>query len=403
MSRAKLLVCLFLALAVISGPALAQSATPTTPPLISPGPTDQINPDANINWPPPVYVVRSTLDVRGSANLPTMTNYFIEYRALGPDMVEPPETQPWFPVSLPTSNSVSNDVLASWDTTTAEDGVYELRLTVNLASGEPIQATVRPIRVENNPPPFVVVPTPVPPTVAAPPTAAPTIPPAPTIAPTLDNTPRVTVNVPNGNVRSGDSTLYGVIMTVSNGTVLPIVGLSSNGTNWLLVDLPNGGRGWIAPSIVQISGNTAGLPRIAPPPPPVTPTFTPVPATATPTTSANLVAGLIRLDPAQPTCNSTFTVNVDIANLGSETTQATGTFIIQDIFNGQVQAQTSGPIQLISAGQTVKSPNIPLTVSTNHSETHIIRVIVNADNVVPETTHDDNSSTLQYKLQKGSC
>ncbi len=411
MSRAKLLAVLFLALTVISGPALAQVATPTTPPLISPGPNDQINPDANISWPPPVYVVRGTVEVRGSANLPNMTNYFIEFRALGADMAEPPDTQPWFPVSLPTNNSISNDVLASWDTTTADDGVYELRLTVNLASGEPIQSTVRPVRVENNPPPFVVVPTAVPPTVAAPPTAAPTIPPPatiappPTIAPTLDNTPRATVNVVNGNVRSGDSTLYNVILTVSNGTVLPIVGVSSNGTNWLLVDLPNGGRGWIAPSIVQISGNTGSLPRISPPPPPFTPTFTPIPATAvppTPATAANLVAGLIRLSVNPPQCKQTFTVNVDIANLGTQDTTNSGTFLIQDISDGNEIARAFGPIGPIQAGKTVRSPDIPITVSSKHNDTHTLKITLNVENTIPETNTGDNVSQVQYKLG-GDC
>jgi hypothetical protein len=402
---------MFLALTVISGPALAQTATPTTPPLISPGPSDEINPDANITWPPPVYVVRGSVDVRGSANLPNMTNYFIEYRELGADMAEPPDTQPWFPVSLPTSNSVSDDVLASWDTTTADDGVYELRLTVNLASGEPIQETVRPIRVENNPPPFVA--TTVAPTVEAP-TAAPTIPPPPTIAPqptvapTLDNSPRATVNVPNGNVRSGDTTAYSVILTVSNGTVLPIVGISTTGSNWLLVDLPNGGRGWIAPSIVQISGNTSALPRIAPPPPPITNTPTPPPFTATPlpsatpATAANLVAGIIRLSANPPQCKTTFTVNVDMANLGTQDTTNSGTFLIQDIADGNEIARAYGPVPPIKSGQTVKSADIPITVSSKHNDTHTIRITLNVENTIPETNTGDDVNSITYRLG-GDC
>src|SRR5688572_8623950 len=40
----------------------------------------------NLTWPPPVYVVRGQVTLRGSANLPQMNNYFIEFRALNPDL-----------------------------------------------------------------------------------------------------------------------------------------------------------------------------------------------------------------------------------------------------------------------------------------------------------------------------
>jgi len=250
-------------------------------------------------------------------------------------------------------------------------------------------------------------------TEAAQPTIAPTIPPPPTIAPqptiapTLDNAPRATVNVAGGNanVRSGDSTLYNVILTVTNGTVLPIVGFSTSGSNWLLVDLPNGGRGWIAPSVVQIAGNTSALPRIAPPPPPITNTPTPLPATLTPTpnpTAANLVAGLIRLSANPPQCKTTFTVNVDIANLGTQDTTNSGTFLIQDIVDGAEVARAFGPIGPIGAGKTVRSPDIPITVSSKHDDTHTIKITLNVENTIPETNTGDDVNSTTYRLG-GDC
>ena len=42
----------------------------------------QDNPNAQITWPPPVYVLRGEFEIRGSANVPNMANFFIEFRPL---------------------------------------------------------------------------------------------------------------------------------------------------------------------------------------------------------------------------------------------------------------------------------------------------------------------------------
>jgi hypothetical protein len=83
------------------------------------------------------------------------------------------------------------------------------------------------------------------------------------------------VIVNSANVRTGDSTSYPVITSVSNGTSLPIVAISSTGSGWYLVELPDGRRGWMAPVTLTASGNLNGLPEVAPPPPPVAPTTRP--------------------------------------------------------------------------------------------------------------------------------
>jgi hypothetical protein len=281
--------------------------------------------------------------------------------------------------------------------------LYEIRLTVNLAQGEPVTHTVSPLRVENEPPPFVQQPIAtqlVPPTQQIPPTQ----PPPPTAPPTEDPTPRITVTTPNGNVRAGDGTNYAIVASLSQGQTAEIVGISNTGSGWYQVRLPNGQIGWMAPSILQVSGNLAGIPRIQPPPPPATPTFTPIPATATPITQANLVAGIVVLNPGSPVCNQTFTVGFDVANLGSQPTAGSGIVSLVDTrtADGTVAGSTVGGFPVLVAGQTFRV-DMPLTISTYYNETHTITLTIDSANQIPETVEGDNVRTIQYTLAQGSC
>lgn len=411
MTKAKTIVLILLALLAMTAPALAQTTSETEIPPLAPAVGQDINPNANISWPPPVYVLRGEASIRGSVNLPGLTNYYIEYRPYNADLTLTDEDELWFPVSLPSNSAVQNDELAVWDTTTVPDGVYELRLTVNTTGNLPLLAYVRPIRVENEPPPFVTLPpligvTEIPgviPTLTQPPRATPTPmptqPPPPTVPPTPDPTPRVTISVANANVRTGDSTLFDVITSYPQGTTFPILGVSATGSGWFLIQLANGSNAWVAPSVVQVSGNTGNLPRVFPPPPPVTPT--PVP-TATPITQANLVAGVVALSPSQPVCAQTFNVGFDVANLGSTPTLSSGVVLLQDVHNGQVQASTIGGYPVLNPGQTFRV-QMPLTVTTFYDEQHTLVLIIDPQGQIPETNRNDNRRELTYVLQKGSC
>ena len=74
-------------------PAFAQAAPTPTP-----------DPNANIVFPPPVYVLRGQSPIIGTANLPNMSNYFIEFRPLtsattgtAADSTTPTPTPVFFP------------------------------------------------------------------------------------------------------------------------------------------------------------------------------------------------------------------------------------------------------------------------------------------------------------------
>lgn len=384
-------VSLILALLALLGVVMTVSAqTPTATP---------VNPNVNISWPPPVYVLRGDFTVRGSANLPTMSNYFVQFRPLAADLTVPDENAPWLPATLPNTSAVQDGILGIWNTATVPDGVYELRLTVNVTAGDPVYFLVSPLRISNVPSPFEGTPIPAVSTQApAQPTQAlPTLLPTPTA---FDPSPRATATR-NANVRAGDGTNYDVIGSLQTGDSVPIVGISSYGTGWYLVSLPNGTRGWVAPSVVNVSGDLTTVPRVAPPPPP---TATPVPVTATPTSQVNLVAGNFRFDPGSPKCNQTFNIYMDVANFGTVTSTSTS-LTIQDfrLADGTFQESTVGGIPPIAPGQTLNVGPIPITVKTYYNEQHRLLMLVDGQNTIVETNEGDNAKEAIYTLEKAAC
>lgn len=351
------------------------------------------DPNANITWPPPVYVLRGEFELHGTANLPNMTNYFIEFRPLNEDLTSDEEAS-WLPAALPSNARVVDDVLGTWNTTVVPDGLYEIRMTLNVSSGSPVFVIVSPVRVENEPP-FGITPT-VPPT----PTTLPTEQAIPTLVPTptaLDLTPRAEA-VTGINVRQGDSTFYPVITGMAAGETAPIVGISSTGSGWYQIELPNGRRGWVAPTVVNTTGDVNNLPRVAPPPPPP-PTATPTPATA-----ANLVINSLTIAPDPPSCRETFTVTVRVLNAGTGATNASGTLLLQDIHaaSGAVTASTNGGFPALNPGQTFDVV-MRLTVDTFYEEAHRLTIAVDSLAQIPETNEGDNSAVRDYTLRRGDC
>ena len=130
---------------------------------------DNSNPNVTITFPPPVYLLRGEVEVRGTVNLPNLANYFLEFRPLDPGTLQPfNENDPWLPASLPDTGTLLDEVLATWDTLTVEDGLYQLRLTANVSRQGPTHFVVQPLRVENIVPPFLAT------QIAAQPTLTPT-------------------------------------------------------------------------------------------------------------------------------------------------------------------------------------------------------------------------------------
>ncbi|MCL4248576.1 MAG: SH3 domain-containing protein [Anaerolineae bacterium] len=355
--------------------------------------TGVINPNATITFPPPVYVVSGEFTIRGSANLPNMTNYFIEYSQMAEYTpgADPNAAPLWFPATLPSSTPVQDGILGVWDTSQTEDGVYALRLTVRVRGGQPVTSIVAPVRVENQPSPFA----PSRPVVTQEPVA-----PLPTSAPAFDPTPRVTATRVAVNVRSGDSTDYPIVGSLLRDQTVPILGISNMGTGWYYIELPNGQRGWVSPTVVEAEGDFSNIRRIAPPPVPVTPT--PVP-TFTPASAVNLVAGLVFFDTPNPTCATPFTVGFDVANMGTIPSPGGAVSLVDTrAADGSIQQTRIGNFPIINPGTTYRV-NIPLQVDTWYNENHVITLTIDPQNLIPEFNENDNRQTITYTLQRGAC
>jgi len=214
--------------------------------------TIEVNPDANISYPPLVYVVSGQFDVRGTANVPGMGGYILEYRQLNDDLSAAADDVPWTPATLTQRQPVVDGILGTWDTTAAEDGVYELQLVVIMANNENVMARVSPLRIENEP----LFATPIAPAVTEEPGSS---------SSSSTTGPQVIARL-NANVRAGDNTSYEAIGALQSGERAAIVGRSNRGDRWFYVVLPNGRRGWIAPSTVDVEGDLSGVPLATPAP-----------------------------------------------------------------------------------------------------------------------------------------
>jgi len=391
--------------------------------IIEPASDAMVNPDANISFPPPVYVVSGSVEIRGTVALPNLREFFIQFRELVLDETEalPQEEADWLPATLPQTQSVTDGILGIWNTFMASDGLYELRIAINPNSDSPEYVRVSPIRVENDPPAFLqtaVEPEPeaekaeaaeaeeetVVIEVTAPPEE-----PAPTPTPE-DTSPRV-VALTDSNVRAGDSTQYQRVGFLMTGQTAKIRGISSRNTGWYFIELGNGRSGFIYPDIVRAEGDVSNLERITPPPPPP-PTPIPViptaaPAPPQPSSGANLafVGGSVKIDPHPATCGKAYKITLTVVNNGSAAASSGGLVKVRDTHqaSGANAGETHiafGPLA-VNATQEVFGH---LTVSTHFNELHNITLYLDSNNQVTEANENDNiHATAPYILQKGSC
>ncbi|MCY3917462.1 MAG: hypothetical protein OXG49_15750 [Chloroflexi bacterium] len=416
MKRIRFLACLVFTLLLIVPAAMGQEdAGP-----IEPSAPELMNPEAHISYPPPVYVVRDSVDIRGTVTLEAMRNFFIEFRPLVLDMMmaedeaEQEEEAQWFPATLPRIEAVEDDVLGAWNTVTLRDGLYELRLTINTGDAMPAYYRVSPIRVENNPP-FAAEEQMMAEEPAGGMDEAPAAEPAeepeeemsgePEAETMPDSRPRVTATV-NANVRAGDSTVYAVVGFLLDGESALIKGVSSRGTGWYYIELANGRSGFIYPFIVNTEGDLSDLPRInPPPPPPPTPVLVPtaVPAQQQPQSNVDLVIAHIQIHPHGVKCGQTYEIQATVRNVGGGNAPSGGLILARDSGqNGTAGPQTTQiAFGALNAGATqVVVGHLTPTV---HVETlHHITLHIDHDNRVVEINENNNvAATAPYHLASG--
>jgi uncharacterized protein YraI len=283
-----------------------------------------------------------------------------------------------------------------------EDGTASDPASVTFTVGGQAVASPSPAASATVSVPILPTPSPAPPTAAATRTSAPA-----TAMPTspAGTAPTATLNQ-TANIRSGPGLAFNPpIGSLTAGTTVDILARSP-ASDWLRIGYASG-DGWVFAALVTVTGDLNTVPVDAGPPPPNAtnpPATLSLPPTNTPPTTANLVAGIVVLDPPGPVCAQSFVVGLDVANTGSQPTAASGSvrLVSARAADGSVQQETSGGFPVLQPGETFRV-NMPLTVSTYYGETHRLTLTIDPANEVPETTDSDNVQTLDYNLQQGAC
>ncbi|MBK8026720.1 MAG: hypothetical protein IPK19_36390 [Chloroflexi bacterium] len=345
----------------------------------------------HIDWPPPVSEVWGTGDVIGTAAVPGMAYYYLEYLPLNDDLTFPTGA-PWLPATVGITQPVVNGTLATLDTTRVTDGLYALRLTVNTLEGDTYTDTVSPIRVNNTRfdsflnrfreailEELGLLPegegeptaTPIPPT-QIPPTQPP--PTDPYVSP-LPGTP--SVNVRRCNVV--DNYSCAIVGYLLGGERADVTGRDATGAAWLQIRLPAGLVGWVSTGVVTIAGDLGSVPFVTPPGP------LPPPA------QSNVLVNGISIS-GSTTCGVTFNAQVNVANTGNAASPA-GQVTLQDVdfASGQITSTNYGNYPSIGAdGNFVVT--IPLTITAYYNANHELRAYTNNTQV-----------KAQYFLSQGNC
>jgi len=106
---------------------------------------DIAKPTVEITSPSKGATVKGTISIAGTANDPYLASYVVEYSSDGIEWTRIAES----------NESVTDNVLATWDTTTVPDGNYKIRLTATDLAGNTNSASVN-VNVDNvapSPPP----------------------------------------------------------------------------------------------------------------------------------------------------------------------------------------------------------------------------------------------------------
>jgi hypothetical protein len=361
---------LLVVLCLVSGTGLAQDSEGYT--LSTSG--------VEIVWPPPVSEVWGSGDVLGTAAVPGMAYYYLEYLQLNDDLSQPVGA-PWIPATVAIQSPVVDGKLATLDTRRVADGLYALRLVVNTMDGESYFHVVQPLRVNNArfdrilgslipPAPPEATPTPVPPVVQPP--AAPRAVPATTTS----------VNVRRCDLVDNYRCAIVGYMDTNGGD---IVGRASTGSGWFQVRLGSGLLGWVAPSVVLTSGDLSGVPFVAPPAP-----LPPLPPPANP----NLVINGMEIVGA-PVCNQPFTVNINVANTGNAPS-AGGNITVQDVNyrTGDITFTGNTSYPALNPGSSFVAV-LQVTTSVFYNETHVLRAYIATGQISRDYTLGQGSFNTQ--------
>jgi hypothetical protein len=133
-----------------------------------------------ITAPQPGEVLQGVITISGTSQVDGFASAEVDFTYTGD------QTGTWFVITA-SSQAVSEEILAVWDTTAISDGSYDLRLRVHLADGRDIDVLVPRLRVRNYTPVETPTPAPTVPEATPQPTATTTPTPYPTPTPLPPN------------------------------------------------------------------------------------------------------------------------------------------------------------------------------------------------------------------------
>lgn len=316
-----------------------------------------------ITWPPPVTEIWGSSDIMGTAAVPGMAYYYLDYLALNPDLSQPDDA-PWIPLTVAVEIPITNGTLATIDTTRIPDGIYALRVVVNMLDGDKISDIVTPIRVNNQR--YQLTLTPDAGSVYALPAA-----------------PLTAVNVRRCDLVDNFRCAYVASLTSEGGQILAI---SSNGSGWYQIRVPSGITGWVSPTVIAISGDVSSLPQVMPPAP------LPAPTAAPPVTPLGVIPNGIAIEGNRATCGQSFNLHINLYN-SSNTTSQPGTVSIQDVRvrTGQVVLTAFGTFPALPPGGNFVAV-VPMIVPFYASERHELRAQAGGQTL-----------SMRYVLARGGC
>lgn len=401
---------------------------PTETPTITPAPTRlPVDPNVAISFPPPVYMLGGEVDIVGTANAARQVSFYLEVQPLGSDLeVDTSPNGIWIPATLGQQVAVVENILGTWDTSTVQDGLYALRLTVNRQVGGPVFAISSPLRVDNNAPALAAVLNTTSAldedndinsallalTATAAANTGGSVPAAPaggtvtvpTLAPSgggLAPTPtdfglgQLTAEViVVANLRAGDGTMFSIEGGLEPGTALIVRGRSPR-NNWLFVQTPGSQLGWVAPSVVTLDTPIGTIPIVNPPPRPVVPTATPLPSPIPADDLPDGVITAVELD-RSPVEGEAFQIIVSIANQGVSVLPSNFLFCNAEPMNAEVATR----INNLEAGASDRIA-LPLRLDEGGGDDIAVICKIDMNDSITETDETNNINRVDTRLGGG--
>lgn len=224
--------------------------------------------------------------------------------------------------------------------------------------------------------------------------------PPPASPPALSSRSVAAVIAKPSNLRRGPGTSFELVGSIAVNQEVVIVAVNPD-RDWYHIRYGVQGDAWIYSELVSPGGDLGGLPVESGPAPAE-------PATAAPAAGdVNLVIAGIGLEPRNLVCNQAGMVTVSIRNEGTEDTSAGGWIAVEDTIPGRdepvARSDPASPFPTIRAGETITARPVNISVSVHSDVLHRIVVTVDSGGHIAETNENDNSSSIEYTLQRGDC